>query len=282
MTDRAGRLSGHRVAAFVLAVMALLPNPVSGAGTAAEPVRIYVAASLIDAAEALTEAFGDFHGKSVVVPGASSTLARQIANGAPADVFMSANREWIDWLIARRKIVPGSPRAVAGNALVVVTGPDGGARPETRRAVGADTAAQVLRAAAAGRIALGDPDHVPVGRYARAVISAAGFWREIEPAVVPTADTRAALRLVARGAVAAAIVYRSDALAADVRIVGQLPQPDPPIAYHVALVAGRPSGENPRAAEFMAFLMSADAAQVFCRAGFRPYSGAAPSCGATP
>ncbi|MHA1190248.1 MAG: molybdate ABC transporter substrate-binding protein [Alphaproteobacteria bacterium] len=235
-------------------------------------MRIYTAASLVDVVEAMAVAY-DPSGNTVVVPAASSTLARQIARGAPADLFLSADQRWIDWLSEQGKIIPDSIVAMAGNTLVVIVPNSNEKSRQMPNATDPVSVADTLLPAVAGRIALADPDHVPLGRYARAVLKNDGLWADIEPGVVPAANARAALRLVEGRAVAAGIVYRTDAIAGDVMIIGALAQPEPPIVYWAARVGepqsgGGPDGNADAADGFLNFLQSAQAMALLCRSGF--------------
>ena len=279
MIDPAAWRRACRALAIAVVATGFAGNP---ATAGREPVRIFAAASLIDVVEALGDAYRHPDRELRIVPAASSTLARQIAAGASAHLFLSADRQWMDWLAEQGRIVPGSRLTFASNTLVIAMRETVSAEPESDPASGASAVGDILRRAAAGRIAIGDPDHVPAGRYARAVLSATGVWDAIEPHLVPTADTRAALRLVSEGAVAAGLVYRTDALAGGVRIVAHLADPDPPIVYQAALIAGPGRVPDSGAAAFLAFLASPDAAVVLCAAGFRPLAAAARPCEGAP
>ncbi len=257
----------------VAAVLAgILGSAWTPANAAAKVLRIYTAASLVDVVESMAAAY-DPSGNAVVVAAASSTLARQIAKGAPADLFLSADRRWIDWLSERGKIIPDSIIAMAGNTLVVIVPNSNEKSRQMPNATDPTAVADTLLPAVAGRIALADPDHVPLGRYARAVLKDDGLWADIAPGLVPAANARAALRLVERRAVAAGIVYRTDAIAGDVMIIGTLAQPEPPIAYWAAKVGEPQSGDgsagNAKAVDgFLNFLRSAQAMGLLCRSGF--------------
>jgi molybdate transport system substrate-binding protein len=227
------------------------------AGSASGRLDLYVAASLTDVASEIAEAFEAETGvSSRIVPAASSTLARQIAAGAPADVFLSADPQWTDWLVgqgigdlARRKVF-------AGNRLVIVS-----AR--------ADADADALYdPASTERIAIADPDHVPAGRYARQVLEVGGRWKDVAGRLVPAANVREALRLAETGQTAYAIVYATDATAGRVRTLATLPDPDPPIRY-VAMALG----DDQASEAFVMFLRDAAAETILCRNGFRLIEG---------
>ena len=154
-------------------------------------------------------------------------LARQIAQGAPADVYLTADGQWMDVLESAGRLRAGERIAFAGNRLAVI---------QSRRG---DPSSDIAGALETGRIALGDPGHVPVGVYAREALSTLGLWTTVEPRIVPADNARHALLFVARGEVAAGIVYRSDALASPrVHLVALLPaESHAPIRYHAAPVA---------------------------------------------
>ncbi|HSA82925.1 MAG TPA: molybdate ABC transporter substrate-binding protein [Geminicoccaceae bacterium] len=229
---------------------------------AAQELLVFAAASLKDALDAALVEYTADAGREVVASyGSSSTLARQIKQGAPADLFISANPEWMDYL-AQRGLIRAETRAdLLGNGLVLVAPRDSGVSVVI--GPGFD-----LRAALAGdRLAMGDPDHVPAGTYGKAALESLGAWPAVAPAVIRADNVRAALALVARGEAPLGIVYRSDAAAdPDVRVVATLP-PDshPPIVYPLAVTA---ESKHPAAAELALFLRSAAAAPVFERFGF--------------
>jgi len=233
-----------------LALLASAPAAASG-----ETLRIAAASSLADAAEDLGAAFTRSTGiKTIIIAASSSTLARQIAGGAAADVFLSANRDWTDWLAGKGRLDADSLEVFAGNRLVLAV-PSGAS-------VKAASLKDCLGALKEGRIASGDPEHVPLGLYARNALQAEDVWEDVRPRLLPADNARAALRLVSTGQVAAGIVYASDARAAGLNIAYVFPPADPPIAYVAGLVSGVPV-----AAKFLAFLTGEAAAPVLCRHG---------------
>ena len=182
---------------------------------------VFAAASTSSVAQDVARQVERETGREVVVNvGATSTLARQIARGAPADVFLAADPAWVDWLETRG--VPVRQRqAVAGGRLVVVGPVGSGHAPDARRA---------LR----GRVALADPSHVPAGRYARRSLVAEGLWAEVEAHVVVVGDVRAALAAVEVGAADRAVVYASDAARSRrAEVVWRLP-PSPAVRFEAA------------------------------------------------
>ena len=200
------------------------------------------------------------HAAPRIAYGASSALARQADAGAPAELFLSADLDWIDWLAQRRRLA-GPPVRLLANDLVLVA--PAASQAQVRIAPGVD----LVRALAGGRLALADPRAVPAGRYARAALEGLGAWKAVEPHLAPAADVRGALALVARGEAPLGIVYRTDALAEPrVRVVAAFPESShPPIVYGMALLAG--AGADARA--FAAYAASPPARTLWARHGFR-------------
>lgn len=248
----------HLPAAVFAAVLAAAAPAAARAGD----ILIFAAASTLDAVGEVGALYSARGGARVrTVFAASSVLARQIASGAPANVFLSANRRWMDWLVAQGKIVAGSRRDLLGNRLVLVVPR---ARPG-RIVIGPGF--KLVEFLGDGRLALADPDHVPAGIYARQALENLGVWDAVGRRAARTGDVRGALALVGRGEVPAAIVYATDArISEKVRIAGSFPPSShAPIAYAAALVAGRDSRQ---AQAFFAFLVSPPAGAVFARHGF--------------
>ena len=229
---------------------------------AAERVIVLAAAST---AHVIDELIGQFEAgpdDSVVASYAgTSALARQIESGAPADIFLAANAAWMDHVEAQGLIEPGSRQVLAGNRLVFVTGVGDMAPFEPSAAL--DLPALLK----GGRLAIGNPDHVPAGIYARQALEALGLWPDVRSQLAPAADVRAALALVARGEAPLGIVYATDAARIEgLHVVGTIPASlHEPIVYPVALVAGRVS---PLATRFFEFLAGPEGRATFARAGF--------------
>ena len=221
------------------------------------------AASLGDAMRELGEVWG---GRGHPVPrfafAASSALARQIEQGAPADIFVSADERWADYLEGRGLLVSGSRVGLLGNSLVLIAPADRAGKLEM--GPGVDLLSWL---GADGRMAVGDPAGVPAGAYAKASLMALGVWAQMEPRLAKAENVRAALLLVERGEAALGIVYATDALASKkVRVVGVFPDGShPTISYPFALVKG---GDTPRARALLAFLTGAEAAPIYRRLGF--------------
>lgn len=223
---------------------------------------VYAAASLADALADIDKAFTAQTGIHVTSSlAASSTLAKQIEAGAPADVYFSADLQWMDYLQQRGLLQAGS-RSVVGNSLVLVA--PAVSSLSVRIAPGFDLA----KLLGAGRLAVADPDSVPAGIYAREALEKLGLWSSVVPRLVRAENVRVALEYVARGDAPLGIVYRTDALAEKrVRIVGVFPADShPPIVYPAAVT--RRGGAT--AARYLAFLTSAEARPIFRKWGFEP------------
>ncbi len=231
---------------------------------AQEPVTAFAAASLQDGLRALGAAWA---ARGNAPPrfsfAASSALARQVEQGAPADLFMSADEAWMDYLQARGLIVEGTRTAALGNALVLVAPAASAAQVALGR--GADLLALL---GPGGRIAAGDPAHVPAGRYAQAALEWLGQWPALAPRLARADNVRAALLLVERGEAPLGIVYATDAAASrGVRVLAAFPaESHPPIAYPFALT--RRAAGNAAARDFLAFALSPAAAATWQRLGF--------------
>ena len=244
-----------------LAVVGLLACCWAGPA-AAERVIVLAAASTAHVIDEVIVQFDAGPDDRVVASYAgTSALARQIESGAPADIFLAANAAWMDHVEAQGLIEPGSRRPLAGNRLVFVTG-DGAMAPFEPSAP-LDLAALLD----GGRLAVGNPEHVPAGIYARQALETLGLWPGVQSHLAPAADVRAALALVARGETPLGIVYSTDAaLVEEVRVVGTIPATlHEPIVYPVALIAGR---DTPLAARFFEFLTGPEGRAAFARAGF--------------
>lgn len=251
----------RRVLAAAFAA-ALLTLPTARA--ADQEVVVYAAASLTDVLQAIAKQGGFTTVKFSF--GSSSTLARQIAQGAPAQLFVSADEAWMDVAEKSGRVEPGTRRDWVGNrlALVAAGGGEPGSPPETAEAVGG--ALRTALAASDARIATGDPAHVPVGQYAQAALGALGLWAEVGPRLARADNVRAALALVERGEAPLGITYRTDALASGkVRVVALFPATShAPIRYPAALL----KGANPTARRFHQHLFGPAARAVLAAAGF--------------
>jgi len=257
--DRPRVMTGIVLAAM-LSIAACSASDSPPATKDAAALTVFAAASATDVLNTLARDYEQHTGRKVTVNvAASSLLAKQIEHGARADVFLSADPQWMDYLAARDLIDVGSRVDLLANRLVMIA-PCGGLF-----VVRFDPEFDVA-AAIGGRLALGDPTHVPAGRYARAALEQLGWWRGLEPTIVPAMDVRAALAYVELGEVAAGIVYATDAAASKkVEIVGVFP-PDcqPRIVYPAALCRDAAEG----AAALLDYLGGQVAGARFRDAGF--------------
>ncbi len=246
-----------------LAVLLLL---CIGCAAAAEdkrqPLTVFAAASLTDVLQQL----GSEYTRASDVPvrfsfAASSALAKQIESGARVDLFFSADQEWMDYLDARKLIASSTRRDLLANRLVLVAPADSA----TALKIGPDF--PLLAALGAnGRLATGDPESVPAGKYAKAALTSLGVWKDVESRLVRAENVRAALVFVARGETPFGIVYATDAqVEPKVRVVDVFPESShTPITYPVALTAAASKG----ATGFLDYLSTDTAREIFRRAGF--------------
>lgn len=227
---------------------------------AQDRVLVFAAASMKNA---LDEVVAQAPVKAVASYASSSTLAKQISAGAPAQIFISADLAWMDYLEQRNAIRKDSRRNLLGNRLVLIA--PAGSAVQTKVEPGFPLA----RLLGSGRLALGDPGHVPAGKYAKAAIESLGAWNSVQGRLAPAENVRAALALVARGEAPLGVVYATDAAAeSKVRVVAAFPEGShPPIVYPVALTT---RGAGPQAAAFLTFLGSPAARRIFEKHGFTP------------
>lgn len=248
-----------------MAVIVLLAWLAGATSQQTAPVTVSAAVSLTAALEECARAYTASGGGAVRFNFAgSNVLARQIVNGAPADLFVSADQSQMDVAEKAGMIASGSRVDLLGNQLAIVASTEAAAVVRSRFR----EAPPEIR-----RLALADPAAVPAGVYARRYLEMAGLWRLYESRVVPTANVRAALAAVERGAAEAAIVYATDA-AQSTRAVQVLVVPvdeAPRIVYPAAIVAASPRRAG--AAAFLTFLQGPDAAAIFARHGFTPLAG---------
>jgi molybdate transport system substrate-binding protein len=258
---------GHRVS--LISLLAVVLGTLSAGAACASPPRtpppvlVFAAASLQTAIDTLAPAILADTGVSVRASyAASSALARQIDQGAPADLFISADTDWMDDLERRGGIRVDTRVNLLGNRLVLIA--PAGRQPSL--AIGPGFL--LAEAIGSGRLALADPDVVPAGKYARAALEELGVWSSVASRVAAAENVRAALLLVARGEVPLGIVYNSDAKAdARVVLVDVFPRTThPPIVYPVAVTARAASPDG--AARVLAFLQGTTAARVFVEQGF--------------
>lgn len=241
--------------------LALLAAPAARA----QGITVMAAASLTDAMKELGAAWAARGNPAPrFVFAASSALARQVEQGAPADIFASADEPWADYLQQRDLLAPGTRTSPLGNALVLIAPLDQPGPVAMGPQLGA---ALLARLGADGRIATGDPASVPVGKYAQAALTSLGAWDQVAPRIARAENVRAALLLVERGEAPLGIVYATDAAASKgVRVVGTFPEGShPPVSYPFALLQ---RGDTPAARALLAFLTGPEAAPVYRRRGF--------------
>lgn len=255
------RVLGSLYSSVTIVVGLLLATGAGGAARAAEPL-VFAAASLKNAVDQINAEWQSETGmRANVAYAASSALARQIEQGAPADIFVSADLDWMDYLQQRNLIKAGTRNNLLGNALVLIAPAGSIASFDIVR--GADLGAFI----GDGRLAVGEVLSVPAGKYAKQTLEALGMWAGVEGKLAPTDSVRAALALVARGEATADIVYATDAKAEPkVKVLGTFPaDTHASIIYPIALVA---SSTNADAPAFLGYLRSPAALRTFDAQGF--------------
>jgi molybdate transport system substrate-binding protein len=255
------------LAACVAAITVVIVITVSeGTSTAMESeVVVFAAASTTNALTEIGQAYAtDKLGHIKTSFASSSTLAKQIGNGAPADLYLSANQKWMDYLEEKNLLVKGSRVDLLSNRIVLIAPVDSSIK--TIKIVAGFSLTDYL--GTEDRFAMGDPEHVPAGMYGQQALENLGVWNEVKQRVAPMKDVRAALVLVERAEAPLGLVYATDAaISKKVRVVGTFPpQSHPPIVYPVAVVAG---GKRDAAAKFLNFLKTPAARAVFVKYGFK-------------
>jgi molybdate transport system substrate-binding protein len=245
-----------------LLALALAAAVTAGTPALAADPTVFAAASLKNALDDVAAAYKQSTGKSVTISYAgSNVLAKQIEEGAPADIFFSADLDWMKYVADRKLIQPDSQKTLLGNAIVLVAPKDStakvdvGAKLDLAGLLGAD-----------GKLAMANVDSVPAGKYGKASLVALGLWDGVSARVVQADNVRAALTFVSRGEAPLGIVYATDAAAEPgVKVLGAFPEDShPPILYPVALTAKA----SPEAAEFFNYLKSPAAVPAFTKQGF--------------
>ena len=258
----------RRLAALILAsavAVCAQPGLTQQAASSKTPARapiVFAAASMKTALDAVAEAWKAETGKSTSLAyGSSANLAKQIDYGAPADIFISADLAWMDYLEKQKLIRPDTRRNLLGNQLVLIEPAD--VRTDLKISPGFDLAG----ATGDSKVAVCTIDSCPGGIYAKQALESLGIFASVEPKLAQGDNIRTALTLVSRGEAKFGIVYATDANAdPNVRVVGTFPEAmHSPIVYPVALVAG---SKNPDADSFLAFLSSPTASQIFLAQGF--------------
>lgn len=250
---------------LLIAGVLLIQAPLLQSAMAAEQVTVFAAASLTNALEEIAKDYEQ--GKEVKVVSSfasSSTLARQIEQGAPADIFVAADQKWLDYLHDKKGIDSASRVTLLGNELVLIA-PKGSKITE----VVIDRSTNWTRLLDGGRLSVGDPDHVPVGNYAKEALQNLGAWTTVEPLLARAENVRSALLLVERGEAPLGIVYASDAMISKkVQLVGRFPvDSHKPVEYPAAIIKGK---SKPAVDGFFHYLSSDQAKTVFQHYGFTP------------
>lgn len=257
MTSLRTRIHGACRAALIVLFALGVPR-----AALADEVLIFAAASLKNALDEATQSYQQHGGAAVKVSyAASSALAKQIENGAPADMFISADLDWMNYVQDKNLIQTNTRSNLLGNVLVLVAPADSTATVEIKPGF------PLATMLGDSHLSMADPDAVPAGKYGKAALQKLGVWDAVEKKVARAEDVRAALLFVSRKEAPFGIVYQTDA-AADkgVKVVAPFPADTyPPIIYPIALTA---SSKNPDAAKLLAFLRSADAKPFFTKQGF--------------
>jgi len=229
-------------------------------------VVVFAAASLKNALDAINEQWHKETGRKAVISyAASSALAKQIEQGAPAQMFISADLDWMDYLARKNLIKPETRLNLLGNRIVLI------APKDKAQAVDIKPGFDLVKILGNGRLAMANVDAVPAGKYAKAALEKLGIWSSVSDKIAQAENVRAALLLVSRGEAPVGIVYQTDAAAdANVKIIGTFPEEaHPPIIYPLALTA---NATNPDAEAFLAYIKSAKAKPLFEAQGFNVLS----------
>ena len=252
----------YRLAGVFSAFLILMGSAFSPANAEDKTLTVFAAASMKNALDEIDAAFAAKTGIKVTASyAASSTLAKQIEQGAPADIFVSADTDWMDYAVGKKTINEPTRMNLLGNSIVLIA-PKDSKIDNVTIARGFDLA----KLAGDGRIATGDVKSVPVGKYAKAALEKLGAWQAAESKFAMAESVRAALTLVARGEAALGIVYSTDAkVEPGVKIIGTFPPAShPPIIYPVAATATA----RPEAKQYLDYLRSSAAKSVLEKYGF--------------
>lgn len=250
------------VCAFLL--MVAIDVFCSRAALAQDEILVLAAASTTNALNEIGEIYASRNlGRINASFASSSTLAKQVESGAPADLFISADLKWMDYLDEKHLIVKESRFDLLGNKIVLIVPSDSSVKQiEVAQGV---PLSDIL--GKEGRLAIGDPEHVPAGIYGKKALEKLGIWDFVKERLAPTKDVRAALVLVERGEAPLGLVYATDAaISQKVRVVGTFPADShPPIIYPVAVLTG---GKIAPTKQFLEFLKTAEARKIFEKYGF--------------
>jgi molybdate transport system substrate-binding protein len=227
----------------------------------AKTVIVFAAASTTNAMTDIARLFEKQNSGAVIFSFASSsTLAKQIENGAPADIYLSANQEWMDYLAGKGMIVAGSRFDLLSNRIVLIA-----PVKSPLEKVWIDAGLDLVRLIGDGRFAMGDPDHVPVGIYGKQAFEKLGLWNSLKNRIAPANDVRAALVMVERNETPLGLVYVTDAaISKKVKIIGVFPEDShPPVVYPAAMIR-----ETDMSRMFFDLLKTKAAADIFRKYGF--------------
>lgn len=232
---------------------------------AAEKITVFAAASLTNALQDIATEYQK--GKEVEVVSSfasSSTLARQIEQGAPADMFISADQQWMDYAIDKQQMVKDTRYTLLGNELVLIA-----AKSAKQDKITINQQTDWAKLLNGGRLSVGDPDHVPAGLYAKEALQNLGAWTTLEPQLARANNVRSAMAMVEREEAPLGIVYGSDAVASDkVKVIAIFPEDShKPVEYPMAIVKDH---QTPAVTAFYDYLKSPQAAAIFERYGFTP------------
>ncbi|EKO3842777.1 molybdate ABC transporter substrate-binding protein [Vibrio harveyi] len=235
---------------------------VSSAANAATELKVYAASSMTNAVNDIAQQFETKYDVTVTpVYGGSSSIARQILNGAPADIFISANTKWMDYLVKSKAVKNDSVTNLVRNNLVLIA-----PKASTIEPFDFSDANAWNQALEGNRLALGNPVSVPAGMYAKESLTNLGVWKKLERQIAPAKNVRLALALVERGEAPLGVVYKTDALLTDkVKVVGEFANDThADIIYPAAIVKDSTQSE-----QFFEYLKSDDAKKVFAQYGFQ-------------
>ncbi|MES0884676.1 molybdate ABC transporter substrate-binding protein [Roseibium sp. SCP14] len=245
----------RRLLLFCILLLACLPPAAAQA-----PLTVFAAASMREAMERVGTAFEEETGNKVIFSFAGTgTLARQVEAGAPADLFVSADVDWMDYVVERDAVRANTVRPIASNTLVLIGAADG---PKVRLDAG-----ELEIALNEGRMAIADPDTVPAGRYGKAALENLGLWQAVETRLAPMENVRIVLASVARGDTPLGLVYQTDAVIEPaVATLADFPaSAHPKIEYLAALTV---DGSHPAAEPFLDFLQQPRAREILHSLGF--------------
>jgi len=248
---------------LIIFAVSAFQNPAKSDG-----VTVFAASSLAPALNTIITNYNAAAGQQKPVAiravyASSSTLAKQIAAGAPADIFFSAHPVWTDYLLRKNLLKIKSLKNLLSNRLVIAVPTDSKMKLEN--------VSGLYNSLGNSRLAMGNPDHVPVGKYAKKVIENKGLWEKLKPKIAATSSARTALLLIERGEVGAGIVYKSDTVGRPgVKIIYRFSAPVmDKIVYPLSIIKNR---DNHRVEKFYRYLISVKAAKVFADFGFQPLS----------